>query len=85
MFYDVEEEVKEKMLWDHNERLAIAFALINTGPGTVIRITKNLRVCGDCHTVTKLISKLTGREIIMLDIHRFHRFTEGFCSLDDYW
>ena len=28
----MEEEVKEKMLWDHSERLAIAFALINTGP-----------------------------------------------------
>ncbi|RVW58527.1 Pentatricopeptide repeat-containing protein, chloroplastic [Vitis vinifera] len=85
VFYDVEEEVKEKMLWDHSERLAIAFALINTGPGTVIRITKNLRVCGDCHTVTKLISELTGREIIMRDIHRFHHFIKGFCSCGDYW
>ncbi|OVA13152.1 Pentatricopeptide repeat [Macleaya cordata] len=85
VFYDVEEDVKEKMLWDHSERLAIAFALINTGPGTVIRITKNLRVCGDCHTVIKLISKLTGREIIMRDAHRFHHFRIGFCSCGDYW
>lgn len=85
VFYNVEEEVKEKMLWDHSERLAVAFALINTGPGTIIRITKNLRVCVDCHTVTKLISKLTSREIIMRDIHRFHHFKDGFCSCGDYW
>lgn len=51
MFYDVEEEVREKMFWYHNEKLAIAFALINTDPGTIIRITKNFRVCGDCHTI----------------------------------
>lgn len=85
VFYDVEEDVKEKMLWDHSERLAIAFALINTRSGTTIRITKNLRVCGDCHTVTKMISKLTHREIIMRDIHRFHHFRDGVCSCGDYW
>lgn len=85
VFYDVEEEVKEKMLWDHSERLAIAFALISTGPGTIIRITKNLRTCGDCHTVAKLISKFTCREIIMRDTRRFHHFKDGHCSCNDYW
>ncbi|KAM7276713.1 hypothetical protein ACFE04_018579 [Oxalis oulophora] len=85
VYYDVEEEVKEKMLWDHSERLAIAYALINTSPGATIRITKNLRVCVECHTVTKLISKLMGREIIMRDIRRFHHFKDGCCSCGDYW
>ncbi|PRQ52878.1 putative tetratricopeptide-like helical domain, DYW domain-containing protein [Rosa chinensis] len=85
VLYDVEEEMKEKMLWDHSERLAIAFALINTRPGTTIRITKNLRICVDCHTVTKMISKFTAREIIMRDNHRFHHFRDGFCSCGDYW
>ncbi|XP_042489137.1 pentatricopeptide repeat-containing protein At3g12770-like [Macadamia integrifolia] len=85
VLYDVNEEVKEKMLWDHSERLAIAFALINTAPRTVITITKNLRICCDCHTVTKLISKHLGREIIMRDAHRFHHFKNGICSCGDYW
>ena len=85
VLYDVEEEVKEKMLWDHSERLALAFALINTSPGTTIRITKNLRVCGDCHTVIKMISGLTSREIIMRDICRFHHFRDGICSCGGYW
>ncbi|XP_052177940.1 pentatricopeptide repeat-containing protein At3g26782, mitochondrial-like [Diospyros lotus] len=85
VLYNLEEEIKENMLWDHSERLAIAFALINTGPGTIIRITKNLRVCGDCHTVSKLISKFMCREIIMRDIRRFHHFRDGYCSCGDYW
>ena len=85
VLYDVEEEIKEKMLWDHSERLARAFALSNTGPGTTIRIAENLCVCGDCHTVIKMISKLTNREIIMRDICRFHHFRDGLCSCGGYW
>ncbi|CAN0914625.1 Pentatricopeptide repeat-containing protein At1g20230 [Linum grandiflorum] len=85
VLYNVDEGVKEEMLWDHSERLAIAFALVNTGPGTIIRITKNLRVCKDCHIVTKLISMVTGREIVMRDIRRFHHFRDGLCSCGDYW
>eukprot|EP00268_Persea_americana_P035232 TRINITY_DN34793_c1_g1_i1.p1 TRINITY_DN34793_c1_g1~~TRINITY_DN34793_c1_g1_i1.p1 ORF type:complete len:754 (+),score=125.68 TRINITY_DN34793_c1_g1_i1:625-2886(+) len=85
VFYDVEDDLKEQMLWDHSERLAIAFALLNTAPGMTITITKNLRVCGDCHTVTKLISKLVSREIVVRDAHRFHHFRDGSCSCGDYW
>lgn len=29
VFYDVEEKMKEKTLWDHSERLTISFALVN--------------------------------------------------------
>ncbi|KAL9670801.1 hypothetical protein QQ045_008359 [Rhodiola kirilowii] len=85
VLYDIEEDLKENMLWDHSERLAIAFALINTRSETVIRITKNLRVCNDCHEVTKFISKLTSREIIMRDMRRFHHFQNGECSCGDRW
>eukprot|EP01018_Ginkgo_biloba_P037430 Gb_29872 [translate_table: standard] len=83
--HDVEEEVKEHMLCTHSEKLAIAFGLINTSPGTPIRITKNLRVCGDCHSATKFISKIVKREIIVRDVIRFHHFKNGFCSCGDYW
>ncbi|KAJ8644783.1 hypothetical protein MRB53_006531 [Persea americana] len=85
VLHDVEEEVKEDMLSSHSERLAIAFGLINTRPGEPIRVTKNLRVCSDCHRVTKLISKIVGREIIVRDAHRFHHFERGQCSCGDYW
>ncbi|KAI9176428.1 hypothetical protein LWI28_002658 [Acer negundo] len=83
--HDVEEETKEKMLSVHSEKLAIVFGLMNSGPGSVIRIKKNLRVCGDCHAATKFISTVTEREIIVRDAHRFHHFKEGICSCGDYW
>lgn len=83
--YDVDEEQKSDMLFTHSERLAIAFGIISTPAGTTIRITKNLRVCVDCHTATKFISKIMGREIIVRDNNRFHLFKDGNCSCGDYW
>ncbi|XP_040369342.1 pentatricopeptide repeat-containing protein At1g11290, chloroplastic [Rosa chinensis] len=80
VLHDVEEEMKETMLYVHSEKLAIVFGLLNSGPGSVIRINKNLRVCGDCHTASKFISKVMGREIVMRDAHRFHHFNNGACS-----
>lgn len=82
---DLDEEDKETALSRHSERLAIAFGLINTAPGTPIRIVKNLRVCGDCHQATKFISKVYDREIIVRDRIRFHHFKDGLCSCNDYW
>ncbi|XP_062078467.1 pentatricopeptide repeat-containing protein At4g30700 [Humulus lupulus] len=83
--HDVEEEEKELTVKVHSEKLAIAFGLIATEPGTEIRIIKNLRVCLDCHNATKLISKITGRVIVVRDANRFHHFKDGVCSCGDYW
>ncbi|GKV06409.1 hypothetical protein SLEP1_g18307 [Rubroshorea leprosula] len=85
VLYDMDEEWKEGALSHHSEKLAIAFGLISTKPGTTIRIVKNLRVCGNCHSATKLISKIFNREIIARDRNRFHHFKDGFCSCKDYW
>ncbi|KNA18078.1 hypothetical protein SOVF_074210 [Spinacia oleracea] len=82
---DVEEDEKEHILSSHSERLAIAFALISTPSKSVIRIFKNLRVCGDCHNWTKFVSKISEREIIVRDSNRFHHFKDGSCSCGDYW
>lgn len=83
--HDVEEEEKELMVKVHSEKLAIAFGLIATEPGTEIRIIKNLRVCLDCHIATKFISKVTERIIVVRDANRFHHFQDGICSCGDYW
>ncbi|CAN1808482.1 Pentatricopeptide repeat-containing protein At5g46460, mitochondrial [Linum perenne] len=83
--HDVEDEQKEEMLWCHSERIAIGFALISTVEGSTITVMKNLRACGDCHAVLKLVSKVTGREIVVRDSGRFHRFKNGVCSCSDYW
>lgn len=85
VLHDVEEEHKVAILSQHSERLAIAFGLIGTSPGTPIQIVKNLRVCGDCHNVIKLISKIEQRDIIVRDSNRFHHFNGGLCSCGDYW
>ncbi|CAE6076444.1 unnamed protein product [Arabidopsis arenosa] len=69
----------------HSEKLAIAYGLIRTTAGTTLRITKNLRVCRDCHSFTKYVSKAFNREIIVRDRVRFHHFAGGLCSCNDYW
>ncbi|KAL9235148.1 hypothetical protein vseg_009936 [Gypsophila vaccaria] len=82
---NLEEKEKEDSLRFHSEKIAMAFGLISTAPGTPIRIAKNLRVCDDCHTASKLLSKIYGRVFIVRDRSRFHRFRDGSCSCGDYW
>ncbi|XP_047317696.1 pentatricopeptide repeat-containing protein At2g22070 [Impatiens glandulifera] len=85
VLHDLDEEAKEEILQHHSEKLAIAFGLINTPEKTTLRIMKNLRVCDDCHSAIKYISKLVGREIVVRDATRFHHFRGGVCSCRDYW
>ncbi|KAL6041304.1 Pentatricopeptide repeat protein [Balamuthia mandrillaris] len=86
VLHDVPDEQKEVELCAHSEKLAIAFGLLSTSPGEPLCIIKNLRVCGDCHTATKFIAKVTQREILVRDANRFHQFSpDGNCSCGDYW
>ncbi|XP_059281960.1 pentatricopeptide repeat-containing protein At2g41080 [Lycium ferocissimum] len=85
VLHDMELEEQEYNLVHHSEKLAIAFALMNTPEGFPIRIMKNLRICGDCHMAIKYISKVKNREIIVRDASRFHHFKDGSCSCGDYW
>lgn len=82
---DVDEEEKKQRLSGHSQKLAIAYALIHTSQGSPIRIVRNLRMCNDCHSYTKLISIIFDREITVRDRHRFHHFKDGACSCRDYW
>ncbi|PON78250.1 DYW domain containing protein [Trema orientale] len=81
----VDQQEREVKLQYHSEKLALAFALLNSPPGSTIRIKKNIRVCGDCHLAIKYVSKVVGREIILRDTNRFHHFRDGSCSCGDYW
>ncbi|KAF5957892.1 hypothetical protein HYC85_005117 [Camellia sinensis] len=85
VLHDVDEEEKEHMLKYHSEKLAVAFGILNIPAGRPIRVIKNLRVCADCHTAIKHISKIVGRLIILRDSNRFHHFNGGVCSCGDYW
>nr|AKH05209.1 chlororespiratory reduction 2 [Geranium phaeum] len=85
VLYDLAEEDKEQIVLGHSEKLAVAFGVINCSHGEPIRITKNLRLCEDCHSFTKLISKFAEREILVRDVNRYHHFQNGECSCGDYW
>nr|GEW35731.1 hypothetical protein [Tanacetum cinerariifolium] len=78
-------EDTEESLWNHSERLALAYGLISTPYGTTLRITKNLRACVNCHAAIKLISRLENQDIVVRDANRFHYFKDRECSCGDYW
>ncbi|CAI0449081.1 unnamed protein product [Linum tenue] len=85
VLHDLDHEETEETLCNHSERIAIAYGLISTPPGTTLRIIKNLRACVNCHAAIKLISKVENREIVVRDANRFHHFKDGNCSCGDYW
>ncbi|XP_060194509.1 pentatricopeptide repeat-containing protein At1g11290, chloroplastic-like isoform X1 [Lycium barbarum] len=85
VYQDVADDLKKNILYHHSEKLAIAFGLMRTKPGTIIRVTKNLRACNDCHSSSKYISKVFGRTLVIKDKNRFHVFHGGNCSCGDYW
>ncbi|CAN1296482.1 Pentatricopeptide repeat-containing protein At3g47530 [Linum perenne] len=79
------EEEKGYVLSYHSEKLAMAFGILATPPGTTIRIAKNLRTCVDCHNFAKAVSWVYNREVVIRDRNRFHHFREGRCSCNDFW
>ncbi|XP_024526917.1 pentatricopeptide repeat-containing protein At1g11290, chloroplastic-like [Selaginella moellendorffii] len=82
---EMEEDGGNKRLCCHSERMAIGCALLNTVPGTAIRIVKNSLLCDGCHKVAAAISMLEKRTIICRDASRFHVFKDGTCCCGDYW
>ncbi|KAK7243597.1 hypothetical protein RIF29_38402 [Crotalaria pallida] len=85
ILHDVDEEVKTNMIKKHSEKIAIAYALLVTSADMPIVITKNLRICRDCHNTAKFVSLVEKRVIIIRDSKRFHHFSDGLCSCRDYW
>jgi pentatricopeptide repeat protein len=85
VLHDLVEEERENPLFYHSEKLAIGYGLLKSKRGETLRITKNLRICNDCHQACKLISKVYDRDILIRDRNRFHHFRNGECSCKDYW
>ncbi|KAL0341612.1 UNVERIFIED_CONTAM: Pentatricopeptide repeat-containing protein, mitochondrial [Sesamum calycinum] len=65
VLHDMEPQEKERQLFWHSERLAVAYGLLKSAPGTSIRILKNLRICGDCHTVLKFICSMSAEKLLL--------------------
>ncbi|EPS73292.1 hypothetical protein M569_01463, partial [Genlisea aurea] len=87
VLFDVEEEHKEEQLNLHSEKLALVFSLMNNNNSSpAVKITKNIRICSDCHNFMKFASRIVeDKAIIVRDSNRFHRFEKGTCSCNDYW
>ncbi|XP_068661247.1 pentatricopeptide repeat-containing protein At5g04780, mitochondrial-like [Aristolochia californica] len=85
VLHDVEEEDKELILSMHSEKLAVAFGTMCIDEKMPLQVTKDVRICNDCHSAIKLISKVYKRRIIVRDVNRFHHFEDGWCSCKDYW
>jgi hypothetical protein len=81
----IDKQEREAKLQYHSEKIALAFALINMPAGATIRIMKNIRICGDCHSAFKYVSSVFQRDIVVRDTNRFHHFSSGSCSCGDYW
>ncbi|KAK2430326.1 pentatricopeptide repeat-containing protein [Trifolium repens] len=82
----IEEEEKENTSSVHSEKLAFAFALIDShNTPQILRIVKNLKMCRDCHDTAKYISLAYGCEIYLSDSSCLHHFKGGRCSCRDYW
>ncbi|CAL9049426.1 unnamed protein product [Musa banksii] len=85
VLHDVESGQKEYVLSTHSEKLAVAFGLLKLPAGAPVRVLKNLRICGDCHSAIMFMSMAVDREIIVRDGKRFHHFKDGQCSCGNYW
>ncbi|KAL2492966.1 Pentatricopeptide repeat-containing protein [Abeliophyllum distichum] len=83
--HNVEDKSKQSAPSYHSEKLAIAFGVLATPPGTTIRVAKDLRICVDCHNFAKILSAVYNRKVVIRDRNRFHHFEEGRCSCNDYW
>ncbi|KAE8646637.1 pentatricopeptide repeat-containing protein At5g04780, mitochondrial [Cucumis sativus] len=83
--HQVGESIKQELLRHHSEKLAFTMGLLFLPPNAPIRIMKNLRICGDCHSFMKLASKFFCRDVIVRDTNRFHHFKNGCCSCGDFW
>ncbi|KAG6481085.1 hypothetical protein ZIOFF_057677 [Zingiber officinale] len=84
VLHDIDQETKEKALFYHSERLAIAYGMISTSARAPRRIIKNSEYVATVIMQSRSCPELL-EEIIVRDDKRFHHFKDGKCSCGDYW
>ena len=81
----IKQKEEKESLWKHCERYALIYGLMKIPKGENIIITKNLRICSDCHPVIEYLSEMLDREISVRDASRWHHFKNGKCSCGGYF
>ncbi|CAL1398413.1 unnamed protein product [Linum trigynum] len=84
VLHEVEDHQKKDLLFCHSAKLTATYGLLMTSLVQVIRIVKNVHVCGDCHSFLKHVSAVSEREISLRDGSGFHFFSDGQYSCRDY-
>jgi len=79
------DQSKENLLCYHSEKISLALGVLTVPTNETIVITKNLRVCGECHSSTAFISKIENREFLVRDANRWHHFKDGKCDCNNYF
>uniref|UniRef100_A0ACD5TJQ2 Uncharacterized protein n=1 Tax=Avena sativa TaxID=4498 RepID=A0ACD5TJQ2_AVESA len=69
----------------HTERIAVCYGLISMCSHEPIRVLKNFRMCKECHSSIKFISRDKNRQILISDGCTYHHFNDGSCSCGDMW
>ncbi|KAF4400290.1 hypothetical protein G4B88_019499 [Cannabis sativa] len=64
----------------HSEKLAVVFGLLNTPSKATIHISKDIRICSECHDFIMLLTRFIDRDVIFRDGNRIHAFKRGECS-----
>eukprot|EP00026_Physarum_polycephalum_P001143 Phypoly_transcript_01144.p1 GENE.Phypoly_transcript_01144~~Phypoly_transcript_01144.p1 ORF type:complete len:1168 (+),score=70.91 Phypoly_transcript_01144:126-3629(+) len=80
VLHDESDVHKHSRLCRHSEKLALCYGLLVLPLDATIYISKNLRMCGDCHAAIALISKVLQRKIVVRDAKIFHSFEDGKCQ-----
>ncbi|KAF8100992.1 hypothetical protein N665_0212s0033 [Sinapis alba] len=82
---EAEDEDKEEQLLFRSDKLALAHAFLITKPRGCVRVLQNMRICHDGHDTCKMLTLITGRELVTRDSKRFHHYKNGVCSCNDHW
>ena len=73
-----EGELARDAVLRHSEKLTVVYGVMRTEEGHDIVVHKNLRICSDCHSFMKALSKVTGRVLTISDSYRVHQFVHCY-------
>ncbi|AAG12914.1 hypothetical protein [Arabidopsis thaliana] len=75
----------KEQIFGYREEIAVVESLLKSKPRSAITLLTNIRIVGDCHDMMKLMSVITGRDMIKRDAKIYHLFKNGVCRCNNLW